>query len=35
LNNLVNQWGVVDSLPSELTPTQKPEDQMSRNEVVK
>ncbi|MFB2939480.1 D-alanyl-D-alanine carboxypeptidase [Aerosakkonemataceae cyanobacterium BLCC-F154] len=35
LNNLVNQWGVVDSLPSELTPTQKPEDQVSRNEVVK
>lgn len=35
LNNLVNQWGVIDSLPSELTPTQKPEDQMSRNEVVK
>ncbi|MFB2835033.1 D-alanyl-D-alanine carboxypeptidase [Floridanema evergladense] len=35
LNNLVNQWGVVDSLPAELTPTQKPEDQMSRNEVVK
>lgn len=35
LNNLVNQWGVVDSLPLELTPTQKPEDRMSRNEVVK
>ncbi|OKH37172.1 D-alanyl-D-alanine carboxypeptidase [[Phormidium ambiguum] IAM M-71] len=35
LNKLVKQWGVVDSLPSELTPTQKPEDQMSRNEVVK
>ncbi|MGA9382566.1 MAG: D-alanyl-D-alanine carboxypeptidase [Phormidium sp.] len=35
LNNLVNQWGVVDSLPLELTPTQKPEDQISRNEVVK
>lgn len=35
LNNLVNQWGIVDSLPLELTPTQKPEDQMSRNEVVK
>lgn len=35
LNNLVKQWGVIDSLPSELTPTQKPEDQMSRNEVVK
>ena len=35
LNNLVNQWGVIDSLPSELTPTQKPDDQMSRNEVVK
>lgn len=35
LNSLVNQWGVLDSLPSELTPTQKPEDQISRNEVVK
>ncbi|HEY9297818.1 MAG TPA: D-alanyl-D-alanine carboxypeptidase, partial [Phormidium sp.] len=35
LNNLVSQWGVVDSLPSELTPTQNPQDQISRNEVVK
>lgn len=35
LNSLVNQWGVIDSLPLELTPTQKPEDKISRNEVIK
>lgn len=34
LKGFVNQWGNVDSLPSELNPTVNSQEQTSRNEVV-